>query len=252
MTTISAPLGVRIRPPKLPRLTLGPEIAAWTEAYLLQPDGPDAGSPWQFTEEQRYFLDQWYAVDERGRFIYRRGLLRRMKGWGKDPFGAALCCIELCGPCRFAYFDNTRWPRARDHTAAWVQTAAVSRDQTRNTMTLFPGMMSKLMIERYKIDIGKELIYSHRGSRRIEAVTSSPRSREGGRSTFVLKNETHHWHGQNDGHEMAAVIARNLAKSRGGDARSLAITNAHAPGTDSDAERDWEAYEKIIRGETPA
>jgi hypothetical protein len=164
-----------------------------------------------------------------------------MKGWGKDPLGAVLCCIEMLGPCRFSHWEQGK-PVGKSHTAAWVQTAAVSRDQTRNTMTLFPSLFSPQAIEEYGVDIGKEIIYADRGRRRIEAVTSSPRALEGGRSTFVLKNETHHWLAPNEGHEMAKVIARNVAKSRDASSRALAISNAHAPGEDSDAEHDFEAW----------
>src|SRR5690606_5084202 len=67
--------------------------------------------------------------------------------------------------------------------------------------------------------------------------------------TFVLMNETHHWMANNDGHEMAAVIERNATKSKGGAARTLRITNAYEPGEDSVAERDREAYEKVLAGE---
>jgi len=247
-----AEAGIRTRPEGLPDLTLFPEIKVWGSKYILQPDGPDSGKPFILTPEQEHFLLWWYAVDNRGRYIYRRGMLRRMKGWGKDPIGAYICLVECAGPSRFSFFDASGWPRGKSHDAAWVQTAAVSRDQTRNTMTLFPGMISKAAINAFKFDIGKEIIYANHGKQRIEAVTSSPRSLEGARSTFVLKNETHLWFGPNEGHEMAAVIARNLAKSRDGSARSLAISNAHEPGADSDAERDFEAYEKILRGSSRA
>src|SRR3990167_8605460 len=235
----------------LPKHTLGWQILGWTADYLLQPDGPDAGRPWKFTDEQARFLLWWYAVDAAGRFVWRYGMFRRMKGHGKDPLGAALCCIEAVGPCRFARWERGL-PVAEAHTAAWVQTAAVSRDQTRNTMTLFPGMLSPRAIEEYGIDMGKEIIYAESGRKRIEAVTSSPRALEGGRATFILKNETMHWLGPNEGHEMAKVIARNAAKSRDGSSRVLAISNAHAPGEDSDAEHDYEAWTKIAQGVSAA
>jgi hypothetical protein len=54
-----------------------------------------------------------------------------------------------------------------------VLTAAVSKDQTRNTMTLFPGLFSDDAIRDYSIDLGKEIIYAHKGRCRLEAVTSS-------------------------------------------------------------------------------
>ena len=244
---VAAPTGVRIGPDGLPEHTLGWQILQWTADYLLQPDGPDAGKPWRFTDEQARFVLHWYAVDEHGRFAYRYGMLRRMKGWGKDPVAAVLACVEFVGPCRFRGWSEGK-PYAQAHSAAWVQVAAVSKDQTRNTMTLFPGMLSRKAIEEYGIDLGKEIIYAHRGRCRIEAVTSSPRALEGGRASFVIKNESHHWIQSNEGHEMAAVIARNTAKSRDGSARVLAISNAHAPGEDSDAERDWDGYQKDSSG----
>jgi hypothetical protein len=162
----------------------------------------------------------------------------------------------MLGPCRFSHWsevDMPEWdiaagdPVGQENPVAWVQVAAVSKDQTRNTMTLFPGLISKeLMIEHgmTKLDIGKEIIYAHGGSRRIEAVTSSPRALEGGRPTFVVRNETHHWILANDGHAMAEVIERNATKSAGGAARALSITNAYDPADDSVAQRQREGWER--------
>lgn len=228
----------------LPERTLGWQIAGWTAEYLLSEDG----SPWRFTKEQLRFILWWYAVDETGRFVYRKGVLQRLKGWGKDPLAAVMCLIELCGPSRFAYFDDNGTPVGVAHPSAWVQVAAVSRDQTRNTMTLFPSLMSARLIDEYGIKPGAELIRANRGRQRIEAVTSSYRALEGGRSTFVLLNETHHWVRGNNGDKMYETIDGNSTKSKGGTARYLAITNAYLPGEDSVAERMREAYEKILEG----
>jgi hypothetical protein len=232
----------------LPTLTLGWQVLGWTAEYLRQPDGPEAGRPWRFTAEQARFVLWWFAIDEAGRFIHRRGMLRRVKGWGKDPVGATLCAIEFVGPCRFDGFNARGEPVGAPHPAAWVLTAAVSKDQTRNTMTLFPSLFSDELIAGEQIDLGKEIIYANRGRRRLEAVTSSPRALEGARGTFTLKNETQHWLLSNEGHAMAEVIARNATKGRDGASRSLSISNAHQPGEDSDAERDWDAWQLIEQG----
>jgi phage terminase large subunit-like protein len=156
------------------------------------------------------------------------------------------------GPCRFGGFNAAGEPIAVPHPAPWVLTAAVSKDQTRNTMTLFPGLFSDEAINEFSIDLGKEIIYADRGRRRLEAVTSSPRSLEGPRSTFTLKNETQHWLRNNEGHAMAEVIARNSTKARDGSSRVLAISNAHEPGENSDAEHDFEAWQAIEQGRTKA
>ncbi|HZJ03028.1 MAG TPA: terminase, partial [Thermoleophilia bacterium] len=240
-----------------PRWSLGWHIAQWAFTYLRHEDG----SPWEYTEEQLRFLVHWYAIDRRGRFVYRDAVLQRMKGWGKDPVGATFCAAEFVGPCRYAgefgsFEFGSRYPViasdqpvGKPHPQAWVQTAAVSITQTKNTMTLFPSLFSEDAINECQIDLGKEIIYAHRGSQRIEAVTSSPRTLEGARSTFVLRNETHHWLSNNEGHEMDRVIARNLAKSKDGAARALSITNAYEPGEDSVAERARETWEKVNAGQ---
>lgn len=70
----------------LPEKTLGWQIINWMARYLRQADGPHAKEPFLPTLEQVRFLLWWYAVDEHsGRFAYRKGVFRRMKGAGKRP-----------------------------------------------------------------------------------------------------------------------------------------------------------------------
>jgi hypothetical protein len=231
----------------LPEFTLGWDVLGWTAEWLQLPDG----RPWQYTPEQARFVLWWFAVDETGRFLYRDGVLQRLKGWGKDPLAATLAAVELVGPCRVSHMESDG-PRSKDHPQAWVQIAATSRDQTRNTMTLFPGLFSKRALEEFHINLGKEIIYAYQGARRIEAVTSSPRALEGGRPTLVIKNETQHWLSNNEGHEMAAVIDRNSVKSPDGASRYLSITNAPEPSEDSVALRERDAWEQMSSGKSMA
>lgn len=64
----------------LPELTLGWQVAVWIKTSLLSPDG--SGRPFSLTREQLRFILWWYAIDESGRFLYRSGILQRLKGWG--------------------------------------------------------------------------------------------------------------------------------------------------------------------------
>lgn len=235
----------------LPKRTLGWHAVDWARTWLQH----ETGEPWKYTPEQLRFVLWWYAVDEGGRFLFRDGVLQRLKGWGKDPLGATLCAIEFIGPCRVDPSGETvpdPWgnehPAGVPHPQAWVQTLAVSQEQTRNTMGLFPAYFTRAAIAEYGIDLGKTIIYAHHGAQKIQAVTSSARAMEGNRPTFVLRNETQHWVRGNDGRAMDRVIARNLAKAPGGQARALAITNAYEPGEDSVAQAAREAYENIAAG----
>lgn len=229
----------------LPERTLGWWALAWTGVWLQQ----SRGQPWRWTDEQARFWLWWYATDERGQFVYRDGVLQRLKGWGKDPVGAGLAANEAFGFCRVEDVDEDGHPIPTDCPEAWVQTAAVSLEQTKNTMRLFPSLFTDEAKEHYGIHVGKEQVHGLGGTRMIQAVTSSPATLEGARATFVLLNETHHWLANNEGHEMAAVIERNATKSADGAARTLRITNAFEPSEDSVAQQDREQWENADSGE---
>lgn len=68
----------------LPERTLGYQAIEWAEDNLLSDDVDEHGKqlPWRFTGEQYRFMLWWYAIDEHGSFIYRDGILQRLKGWG--------------------------------------------------------------------------------------------------------------------------------------------------------------------------
>jgi hypothetical protein len=245
----------------LPEWTLGWQILRWMSDNLLADEVDAFGRPMRLepTNEQKRLILWWYAVDGAGNFVYREGIIQRLKGWGKDPIASWIAAVELVGPCRFMGWTTRKRPDlgleigdpiGKSHPRAWVQIAAVSKDQTKNTMTLFPGLFTKACIDKHSITIGKEVIYAYDGARRIEAVTSSPKTLEGGRPTLVIMNETHHWLMNNDGHEMNAVISRNATKSKGGTARRLAITNAYEPSQDSVAQRRRETWEDQEAGLT--
>lgn len=227
----------------LPERTLGWECLRWTYEYLKGPDG----GPWKFTAEQARMILWWYALDEDGNFLYDDGIIQRVKGWGKDPWAAALIAFELCGNCRFSHWDKNGKPVAKQPHEPWIQVAAVSKEQTKNTMKLFPGLFSKAAIKKYGIKIGRVLIHALDGRARVEAVTSSPQTLEGGRPSLLVLNETHHWTASNDGELMALTGRANAAKVGG---RALAITNAPQPGMNSVAETDRRAYEDYLAGKT--
>lgn len=230
----------------LPERTLGWGILNWWASYVKTPGGDHAGEAFMPTLEQARWTLWWYAVDENGRYCHRNGILRRMKGWGKDPLGAALSLAELCGPVAFSHFDYKGQPIGKPRHAAWIQVVAVSQEQTKNTMSLFPVMISSRLKEEFSLEVNKTIIYSGAGGR-IEAVTSSPYSMEGNRPTLVIRNETQWWQEANQGHDLAGVIEGNVTKIPG--SRTLSICNAHIPGEDSVAERDYDAWQAVVSGQ---
>jgi hypothetical protein len=231
--------------------TLGWAVVAWCESYLLQPDGDDAGEPFQFTAEQLNFILWWYALDDEGRFLSRRGVLRRAKGWGKSPFLGALAWAELLGPVRFGGWDSDGDPIAVPHPMPWVVIAGVSETQTENTFASIRAMAEgSQLAEDYGFDtnsIGMTRILAPGGGK-IVPVTANAATQEGARPSFAIMDETHHWSKTNGGAKLARVVRRNLAKSRDGAARAVETTNAHEPGQESVAEGSYLAWRAIIEG----
>ena len=154
----------------------------------------------------------WYdAIDEQGDFLFHSAVLQRLKGWGKDPVGACLAASAAFGEVTFDHWDNDS-PVAREELNAWVQVVAVSQEQTKNTMKLFPSLISPEARKHYGIQVGKTTLYGLGDTRQIEAVTSNPLSIEGGRPTQIIRNETQNWNSSNGGHDMAGVMEGNAAK----------------------------------------
>lgn len=254
----------------LPERTLGWGVLAWLSEYVNTPGGHDDPVRLRFlielgeaginftenmfipTDEQVRLILWWYAVDQYGNYIYREGVIRRLKGWGKDPLVAALCLVELCGPVAFSHFDENGQPVGKPRHSAWITVAAVSQDQTKNTFSLFPVMISKKLKAEYQLEVNRFIIYSAAGGR-IEAATSSPASMEGNRPTFVVQNETQWW-GQgpdgkmNEGQSMADVIEGNMTKVEG--SRTLSICNAHVPGTETIAEKAYVEWQDVQSGKS--
>lgn len=217
--------------------TLGYAVMAWCSANLQNLDG----TRWIFTDEQARFVLKWYEIDATGGWRYRRGVLRRMKGWGKDPLAATLAVCEWIGPCRFGGWQESGRPIVVREQASWIQIAAVTERQAeQNTMTLFSSIIPRRLEESERLRIGLQICWAP-GRRRIQAISNSARGLEGARPTFVVETETQHWIEGNGGTQLAEVIRRNLSKSAAGKSRALAITNAHMAGENSVAERDWSA-----------
>lgn len=223
----------------LPDASLGWGFLSWCGLWLTG----KGRKPWTFTPEQARFLLWYYALESTGDFLYHSAMFQRLKGHGKDPLAATVAAGSLHAPIVFDHWDGDR-PVGRDEPDAWTQIIAVSQDQTKNTMKLFPGLISPEAQKHYGIQIGKLNVWSDGDRRQIEAITASVLAVEGGRPKQIIRAETQNWVSGNGGHEMAGALEGNAAKAEAGaPARILDIFNAFQPGRDSVAERAREAWE---------
>lgn len=228
--------------------SLGPSLVDWAEWRTDEPGLlNDEGEPWQFTDGQARFLILWYAFDKQGRFIYRRGIKRGAKGTGKDPFGAAMCNIELLGPSQL-WWDGEKWAGKR-HELPLVQIASNSEAQSKAVLRVANSQLGSEAVAYYQLDKGQTATYVKGGAARMEVLTASERSSEGNPATFILLNETHHMTKESGGKNLAAVARRNVGKSkRSLQARIVECTNAHAQGSGSVGEKSFESWQKQQSG----
>jgi len=239
--------------------SIGPQVIAWAEWRTYEQTGQPGlihhltGEPWAFTPGQRRFLHLWYAYDpETGRWTWRRGVRRGAKGTGKDPFGGALCDIELVGPSWLVWRDG-RWIGER-HRMPLVQVASNSEAQSKDLLRVANGLFGRHAREFYRIDCGetRTIVEDDDFGGRLEVLTSSERTAEGDPATFIFLNETHHMTESNGGHRIARVARRNVGKSPAElQARVCDATNAHEQGSDSIGERAYEAWQKQVSGKYP-
>ncbi|WAY18406.1 hypothetical protein OF855_24525 [Mycolicibacterium fortuitum] len=223
----------------LPEHSMGWELLGWCGYWLRDSRKQD----WQFTPEQARFLLWYESLDDTGRLLHRTGVLQRLKGWGKDPLACGLASAKAFGPVIFDHWGDDGQPVGREDDAAWVQVSAVSKEQTKNTMKLFPVMLSQEARSHYGIQIGRENVWGLGDTRQIEATSSNYLSIEGNRVTQAIRNEPQNWNASNQGHELKGAIDGNSTKIPDGLGRILDIENAFRPGEDSVAERVRQSWE---------
>lgn len=229
------------------RNSLGPGLIRWAEG-----SGDDLGAlinyqtgrQWSFTAGQKRFLILWYWVAEDGRWVFRSGVKRGAKGTGKDPFCAAMLDMELMGPARFAGRDfDSGLPIGERHLLPLVQIAANSEAQAKDVLRVANALVPRRTREEYGYDAG-ETRSIIAGGGRTELLTASEKTSEGDPATFIGLNESHHMTGPSGGHKIAEVARRNVGKSPAWiQARLCEYTNAHMQGSDSVAERSFEAWQ---------
>lgn len=224
-----------------PYPSLGWELLDWWADHLPSPRDP--AEELIFTDEQARILIRWYALDPKGRRLFRRGASRRSKGWGKSPLEAAKAIAELAGPVVFDGWDANGEPVGRPWGTdqlpqALVQIAAVSEDQTENTHSVVYEFLTAndgQAADALKIDAGLTRSYLRDGDRRgkLEPVTAAAGSREGQPVTYAVLDETHLWTPRNGGVRLARTLRRNTAKMGG---TTYETTNSFVPGEQTVAE----------------
>lgn len=77
------------------RRTQGRAVGRFFETYLAHFKGPAAGKPFQLEPWQQEFTDEFFRVNDKGRRVYRLGILGIPRGNGKSPLAAGYGLFKL-------------------------------------------------------------------------------------------------------------------------------------------------------------
>lgn len=234
--------------------SLGAQVCAWIEEYLVFGPGDLLGEPAILDDEKRALIYRLYEVypkghPQAGRRRFRRAALSLRKGTAKTELGAWITAAELhsYGPVRCDGFDAKGQPVGIGVTDPYIPMVAYTEEQSDE---LAYGAL-KTILENSELaddfDIGLTRIMRIDGNGKAVSLATSPDARDGARTTFQLFDETHRLNTQRLKAAHRTMLA-NLPKRKLSDAWSLEITTAFAPGEGSVAEDTMEYARQVADG----
>ncbi|WP_433038623.1 Terminase [Actinomycetospora sp. CA-053990] len=215
------------------------------------------GEPIVIDDEFYEFIVKAYRIDpETGRRVKRRAFLSRAKGRAKSELAGMLACAEGIFPVRFAGWDADGEPVARPVRSPYIRCLATEEGQSGNTYDNVSTMMqhvSEHFGDEYPgINFGKSSqtstrILLARQAGEIVPSTASGSSKDGGKETFAVFDETH-LYVLPELKRMHKTVGRNLGKRKEADPWSLETSTMYRPGEESVAELTHNYAQKIAEG----
>jgi phage terminase large subunit-like protein len=230
--------------------TLGPLVIDFIEENLVHGPGDVQGQPIELDDEQARFLFRAYEIDDKGRRRVRRAVFSRPKGRAKSELAAMIVCAEALGPVRFAGWDHDGRPLGRTVQAPYIPCCATEEGQAGNVYAGVEFMLREGAISTVEgLDVGMTRTFLPDGGK-ILPVTAKAASKEGGKETFAVFDETHLFT-TDELRRLHATIRRNLAKRKTAEPWSLEVSTMYAPGENSVAEQSHAYAEAVLAGRIP-
>jgi phage terminase large subunit-like protein len=237
----------------------------WIETFCVHGPGDVQGTEVLLDDEFAGFIVDSYALDEDGRRLYDSAFISRAKGRAKSELAGFIVLFEAFGPARFSHIsDGTDTYTFKGKTYQYqvgepvgtevitpvIRCLATEEGQAGNTydnvhFNLTEGPLAEGLprdaagLTRIFIPGGGEIIPS----------TASNSSKDGGKETFVVFDETHLYI-QNELKRMYQTVRRNLAKRKIAEPWSLETSTMYMPGEKSVAEESHDLAKAIIEGKT--
>jgi hypothetical protein len=250
-------------------LSLGFAGISWIEHYLVHGPGDVQGKPIELDDEFATFMLKAYELDQRGARKVRRAFLSRSKGRSKSGFAAMIECFEALGPCRFDHWSEagevSEWgyeyeegePVGAPLRYVEILNVATEEGQAGNTYDAVVFMLHEdtcspaLRLRYGRLDAGLTRINLPGKRGFIEPVTASNESKDGGKSTFIVADETHLWTPPIKGTfklgKMHQTMVRNLLKRKQASGWMLETSTMYAEGERSVAEGTHDYAKRLAK-----
>lgn len=237
--------------------SLGYEVLDWIHAYCCHGPGDVQGEPLDWDDEIRDFVIACYEIDpDTGRRVHPEAILSRPKGRAKSEIAGMITVAEGVGPVRFDGWDASGQPVGKPIRSPLIKCLATEETQAGNTFEnaafvagqwgpdnhpeVYAGISG---VRRYE---SATAVYLPGGGE-IRACTAGGASKDGGKETFVVPDESH-LYVLPALRTMYATVMRNLPKRRLADPWALQTTTGYRPGEQSIAEQQLTAWRKGTLG----
>ncbi len=231
--------------------TLGWQVIDWIEEYLPHGPGDIQGDDWEIDDEFAAFICHRYRVypedhELAGRILVRRAVLSRPKGRAKSELAGGIVCAEALGPVRCDGFDARGDPVGIPVRYPFIRCMATEEDQAGNTYDNVYFMLSEGAVgNEYKVDPGLTRTFiKEPGGGEIVPSTAADASKEGGKETFTVFDETHLYN-TNKLRGAYRTVSRNTGKRKKAEPWVLETTTAWQPGENSVAEMVADRYSHL-------
>lgn len=231
--------------------SLGYDLIDWLETYCCHGPGDVQGQPVEIDAEMATFIVRAYELDRRtGRRKIDRAVLSRPKGRAKSEIAGLIATAEAFGPVRFDGWSADGQPVGRPVLSPLIKCLATEESQAGNTFENAAFIISDWGRDQHPDIYGgasgvrqyqsATAIYLPGGGE-MRASTSGSASKDGGKETFVVPDETH-LYVTNELRAMYATVARNCGKRKEAEPWMLQTTTAYEEGRNSVAEQVLAAW----------
>lgn len=233
--------------------TLGPQVVAFIEEFLVFGPGDLRGLPAKVDAEKRALIYRMYEVypqghPQAGRRRFKRCALSLRKGSAKTELMAWIAACELHpnGPVRTDGWDANGQPVGVGVMDPYIPMVAYTEEQSDELAYGALRVILQYSSLASDFDIGIARIMRLGGDGKAVSLASAPDARDGARTTFNCFDETHRFTLPRLKAAHRTMLA-NIPKRKISDAWSLEVTTAPAPGERSVAE-DTMDYARQVAG----